>query len=320
MSLCAPRCTFLGSIEHYFPQRLPLRHRLETQAGRAQNTLQSVSMPPIDIKLSNSTTPASPSVSRPEEFGSAVFGIKKVTVSYNNTPAIADVSFSVRSGEVTALIGPSGCGKSTLLRSFNRMNDLIGGASVKGLIEYHGVDLYDKKVDPVEVRRRIGMVFQKPNPFPTMSIYDNVVSGLKLNGVRDKKILDEIVEDSLKMAYLWDEVKNNLKKSAIELSGGQQQRLCIARALAIQPEVLLMDEPASALDPIATQKIEETITELKKEYTIIIVTHNMQQAVRVSDYTGFMYLGDLIEFSETRKLFTDPKNELTLKYVQGQFG
>jgi len=164
------------------------------------------------------------------------------------------------------------------------------------------------------------MVFQKPNPFPTMSIYDNVVAGLKLNGVKDKKILDEIVEDSLKMAYLWDEVKDDLKKSAIELSGGQQQRLCIARALAIQPEVLLMDEPASALDPIATQKIEETITELKKEYTIIIVTHNMQQAVRVSDYTGFMYLGDLIEFRETKKLFTDPKNELTAKYVQGQFG
>ena len=164
------------------------------------------------------------------------------------------------------------------------------------------------------------MVFQKPNPFPTMSIYDNVTAGLKLNGVKDKKILNEIVEDSLKMAYLWDEVKGDLKKSAIELSGGQQQRLCIARALAIQPEVLLMDEPASALDPIATQKIEETITELKKEYTIIIVTHNMQQAVRVSDYTGFMYLGKLIEFRETKKLFTDPKNELTAKYVQGQFG
>ena len=162
--------------------------------------------------------------------------------------------------------------------------------------------------------------FQKPNPFPTMSIYDNVTAGLKLNGVRDKKILDEIVEDSLKMAYLWDEVKHDLKKSAIELSGGQQQRLCIARALAIQPEVLLMDEPASALDPIATQKIEETITELKKEYTIIIVTHNMQQAVRVSDYTGFMYLGDLVEFRENKETFTDPKNELTAKYVQGQFG
>ena len=245
---------------------------------------------------------------------------ENVTISYDGIAAVKNVTMKFKEKSVTALIGPSGCGKTTFLRCLNRMHDMTKNAKVDGKVMIDDIDLYDKSIDPIYHRRKVGMVFQKPNPFPTMSIYDNVTAGLKLNGVRDKKILDEIVEDSLKMAYLWDEVKHDLKKSAIELSGGQQQRLCIARALAIQPEVLLMDEPASALDPIATQKIEETITELKKEYTIIIVTHNMQQAVRVSDYTGFMYLGDLIEFRETKKLFTDPKNELTAKYVQGQFG
>ena len=245
---------------------------------------------------------------------------ENVTISYDGIEAVKDITMKFKERSVTALIGPSGCGKTTFLRCLNRMHDMTKNATVTGKVKIDEIDLYDKSIDPIYHRRKVGMVFQKPNPFPTMSIYDNVTAGLKLNGVRDKKILDEIVEDSLKMAYLWNEVKNDLKKSAIELSGGQQQRLCIARALAIQPEVLLMDEPASALDPIATQKIEETITELKKEYTIIIVTHNMQQAVRVSDYTGFMYLGDLIEFRETKKLFTDPKNELTAKYVQGQFG
>ena len=245
---------------------------------------------------------------------------ENVTISYDGIEAVKDITMKFKERSVTALIGPSGCGKTTFLRCLNRMHDMTKNAKVDGKVMIDDIDLYDKSIDPIYHRRKVGMVFQKPNPFPTMSIYDNVVAGLKLNGVRDKKILNEIVEDSLKMAYLWDEVKDDLKKSAIELSGGQQQRLCIARALAIQPEVLLMDEPASALDPIATQKIEETITELKKEYTIIIVTHNMQQAVRVSDYTGFMYLGDLIEFRETKKLFTDPKNELTAKYVQGQFG
>ena len=245
---------------------------------------------------------------------------ENVTISYDGIEAVKDITMKFKEKSVTALIGPSGCGKTTFLRCLNRMHDMTKNAKVNGKVMIDDIDLYDKSIDPIYHRRKVGMVFQKPNPFPTMSIYDNVTAGLKLNGVRDKKILNEIVEDSLKMAYLWDEVKNDLKKSAIELSGGQQQRLCIARALAIQPEVLLMDEPASALDPIATQKIEETITELKKEYTIIIVTHNMQQAVRVSDYTGFMYLGDLIEFRETKKLFTDPKNELTAKYVQGQFG
>ena len=245
---------------------------------------------------------------------------ENVTIRYGDFIGVEDVTMKFPEKSVTALIGPSGCGKTTFLRCLNRMHDMTKNTTVDGKVMIDDIDLYDKSIDPIYHRRKVGMVFQKPNPFPTMSIYDNVTAGLKLNGVRDKKILDEIVEDSLKMAYLWDEVKDDLKKSAIELSGGQQQRLCIARALAIQPEVLLMDEPASALDPIATQKIEETITELKKEYTIIIVTHNMQQAVRVSDYTGFMYLGKLIEFRETKKLFTDPKNELTAKYVQGQFG
>ena len=245
---------------------------------------------------------------------------ENVTISYGGIPAVKNATMKFKEKSVTALIGPSGCGKTTFLRRLNRMHDMTKSAKVEGKVMIDGIDLYSKEIDPIYHRRKVGMVFQKPNPFPTMSIFDNVTAGLRLNGVRDKKILNEIVEDTLKMAYLWDEVKDNLKKPAIELSGGQQQRLCIARALAIQPEVLLMDEPASALDPIATQKIEETITELKKEFTIIIVTHNMQQAVRVSDYTGFMYLGELIEFRETKKLFTDPKNELTAKYVQGQFG
>ena len=245
---------------------------------------------------------------------------ENVTVSYSGIDAVKNVTMKFKENSVTALIGPSGCGKTTFLRCLNRMHDMTKNAKVIGKVMIDDTDLYSKEIDPIYHRRKVGMVFQKPNPFPTMSVYDNVTSGLRLNGVKNKKILDEIVEDSLKMAYLWDEVKNDLKKSAIELSGGQQQRLCIARALAIQPEVLLMDEPASALDPIATQKIEETITELKRDYTIIIVTHNMQQAIRVSDYTGFMYLGDLIEFSETKKLFTDPKDELTAKYVQGHFG
>lgn len=245
---------------------------------------------------------------------------ENVTISYSGIAAVKNVTMRFKEKSVTALIGPSGCGKTTFLRCLNRMHDMTKNAKVEGKVMIDGTDLYSSDVNPIYHRRKVGMVFQKPNPFPTMSIYDNVTAGLKLNGIKDKKVLDEIVEDSLKMAYLWDEVKDNLEKPAVELSGGQQQRLCIARALAIQPEVLLMDEPASALDPIATQKIEETITELKKEFTIIIVTHNMQQAVRVSDYTGFVYMGDLIEFAETKKIFTDPKNELTAKYVQGQFG
>ena len=243
-----------------------------------------------------------------------------VSVTFNNIPAINHINMKFKSKSVTALIGPSGCGKTTFLRCLNRMHDMTSHANVQGKVLIDGVDLYAKNVNPIYYRRKVGMVFQKPNPFPTMSIFDNVSAGLRLNGIRKRQILDEIVEDSLKLAYLWDEVKNILKKPAIELSGGQQQRLCIARALAIQPEVLLMDEPASALDPIAAQKVEETIMELRKEFTIIIVTHNMQQAIRVSDSTGFMYLGDLIEYNDTNKIFTDPSDDLTAKYVQGRFG
>ena len=246
--------------------------------------------------------------------------IENLGVSYSGKTAIKDINMKIPDKAVTALIGPSGCGKTTLLRTINRMHDLTKGAEVTGKIIIDGENVYDSHINPILQRRKIGMVFQKPNPFPTMSIWDNVAAGLKLNGVKDKGILNEIIEDSLKMAYLWDEVKDELKKPAVALSGGQQQRLCIARALAIQPEVLLMDEPASALDPIATQKIEQTIIELKKHYTIIIVTHNMQQALRVSDRTGFMYLGDLIEYDKTETVFKNPKKELTANYVQGRFG
>ena len=246
--------------------------------------------------------------------------IENLGVSYSGKTAIKDINMKIPDKAVTALIGPSGCGKTTLLRTINRMHDLTKGAEVTGKIIIDGENVYDSYINPILQRRKIGMVFQKPNPFPTMSIWDNVAAGLKLNGVKDKGILNEIVEDSLKMAYLWDEVKDELKKPAVALSGGQQQRLCIARALAIQPEVLLMDEPASALDPIASQKIEQTIIELKKHYTIIIVTHNMQQALRVSDRTGFMYLGDLVEYDKTEKIFKNPEKELTANYVQGRFG
>ena len=246
--------------------------------------------------------------------------IENLAVSYNGKKAIKDINMKIPDKAVTALIGPSGCGKTTLLRTINRMHDLTKGAEVTGKIIIDGENVYDSHINPILQRRKIGMVFQKPNPFPTMSIWDNVAAGLKLNGVKDKSILNEIIEDSLKMAYLWDEVKDELKKPAVALSGGQQQRLCIARALAIQPEVLLMDEPASALDPIASQKIEQTIIELKKHYTIIIVTHNMQQALRVSDRTGFMYLGDMIEYDKTETVFKNPKKELTSNYVQGRFG
>ena len=245
---------------------------------------------------------------------------ENVNVYYGDVRAVKDISLSFPENSITSLIGPSGCGKTTFLRCLNRMHDMTPGSRVEGRVMIDKTDLYDDSIDPIYHRRKVGMVFQKPNPFPTMSIYDNVVSGVRLNGVRDRAILDEIVEDCLKMAYLWDEVSGDLRKPAIELSGGQQQRLCIARALAIQPEVLLMDEPASALDPIATQKIEETISDLSSEYCIIIVTHNMQQAIRCSDYTAFMYLGDLIEHNRTNNIFHNPKNELTAKYVEGQFG
>jgi phosphate transport system ATP-binding protein len=243
-----------------------------------------------------------------------------LSVYYGKLHAVKEVTLSIRTNKATALIGPSGCGKSTFLRCLNRMHELTPGARVEGRVLLDEQDLYGAGVDPVDVRRRVGMVFQKPNPFPNMSVQDNVVAGFKLNGTRDRKVLDEIVEKNLRGAALWDEVKDDLQKSGASLSGGQQQRLCIARALAVNPEVLLMDEPCSALDPIATAKIEELIHELKERVTIAIVTHNMQQAARVSDYTGFFYLGELVEFGETGKLFTSPEKRQTEDYITGRFG
>ncbi len=238
---------------------------------------------------------------------------------YGDFRALQNITISVEKNKVIALIGPSGCGKSTFLRSLNRMNDIIPGTRVDGKAIFDDFDIYDKNVDVVDLRRRIGMVFQKSNPFPK-SIFDNVAYGLYINGERNKSIIADRVEESLTGAALWDEVKDRLDKSALELSGGQQQRLCIARALAVRPEIILMDEPASALDPIATQKVEDLIFKLKKDYTIIIVTHNMQQAARVSDYTAFFYLGELIEFDDTERLFTNPKLKKTEDYVTGRFG
>jgi phosphate transport system ATP-binding protein len=239
---------------------------------------------------------------------------------YGKLQALKGINLKFPEKKVTAIMGPSGCGKSTLIRCLNRIHELTPGAKVEGEVILDGANIYSSNVDPVAIRKRIGMVFQKPNPFPTMSIYDNAVAGLKLNGLRDKKKLDALAEKSLRMAFLWDEVKDDLKKSGVDLSGGQQQRLCIARALAVEPEVILMDEPCSALDPIATAKIEESIVALKMEFTIVIVTHNMQQAARVSDFTAFMYLGQLIEFNATSEVFENPKSELTEKYITGKFG
>ncbi|HEX9144934.1 MAG TPA: phosphate ABC transporter ATP-binding protein PstB [Candidatus Binatia bacterium] len=246
--------------------------------------------------------------------------VEGLSVYYGKTQAVKNVTLSIKTRKVTAIIGPSGCGKSTFLRCLNRMHEVIPGARVEGRVLLDDQDLYGSGVDPVEVRRRVGMVFQKPNPFPNMSIRDNVVAGFRLNGVRNRKILDAVVEKSLRGAALWDEVKDDLQKSGASLSGGQQQRLCIARALAVDPEVLLMDEPCSALDPIATAKIEELIHELKERVTIVIVTHNMQQAARVSDFTAFFYLGELVEFGETGTLFTAPERRQTEDYITGRFG
>jgi phosphate transport system ATP-binding protein len=239
---------------------------------------------------------------------------------FGSKQALKDINLNVKTNAVTAIIGPSGCGKSTLIRTLNRMHELVVGAKMSGEVLLDGKNIYAADVDAVMIRRRVGMVFQKPNPFPTMSIYDNVAAGLKLTGATKGKNLDEVVKHSLEQATLWEEVKDDLKQSGTSISGGQQQRLCIARAIALQPEVILMDEPCSALDPIATAKIEELIVELKHEYTVVIVTHNMQQAARVSDFTAFMYLGQLIEFDETDVIFENPKNELTEKYITGKFG
>lgn len=258
---------------------------------------------------------------------SVIFEVNDLEVRYGPNPAVRGVTLDIAANEITALIGPSGCGKSTLIRSFNRMNDLIPTASVHGSVRYRGADLYAPEVDPVEVRRRIGMVFQKPNPFPK-SIFENVAFGLKVNGVTDN--LGDRVEQALRRAALWDEVKADLHRSALAMSGGQQQRLCIARTIAVQPDVILMDEPCSALDPIATARIEDLMTELKSEYTIMIVTHNMQQAARVSDMTAFLTAevsesgdarcGVLVEYAKTKRLFTNPRDERTEAYITGRFG
>ena len=246
--------------------------------------------------------------------------IKNLDAWFGTKQALKNINLDVKDKTATAFIGPSGCGKTTLIRCLNRMHEMTPGGKGAGQVVIDGTNIYDKNIDPVIIKRRIGMVFQKPNPFPTMSIYDNVAAGLKLNGVRDKRLINDIVKESLEGAALWDEVKNELDKPGIGLSGGQQQRLCIARALAMQPEVLLMDEPTSALDPIAASKIEELVHDLKQRLTVIIVTHNMQQAARVSDFTAFMYLGELIEYGPTKQIFENPQKELTERYISGKFG
>ena len=245
--------------------------------------------------------------------------IDQANIFYGNNQVIKNISMNIPAKKVTAFIGPSGCGKSTLLRAFNRMNDLIPTARIEGKVLIEGQDIYAKDVDVVELRRKVGMVFQKSTPFPK-SIFENIAYGLKIVGLKDKNVIHQIVEKSLRRAALWEEVKDNLDKNALALSGGQQQRLCIARAMAMGPEIILMDEPCSALDPIATSRIEQLIFELKNEYTIIIVTHNMQQAARVSDNTAFLYLGDLIEFGNTERMFTVPQDKRTEAYLTGRFG
>jgi phosphate transport system ATP-binding protein len=276
-------------------------------------------------KAMNPATPA-PQIRMPAqteratEAERAAFKIRNLSIFYGEKAAIKDVTIDIPEKTVTAIIGPSGCGKSTFLRGLNRMHDLVPRAHIEGEVLFHGQNVYGPGVDPTTVRRQIGMVFQKSNPFPTMSIADNVLVGLRLNGMRKRSVLNERLEKSLRMAALWDEVKEDLQKPGMSLSGGQQQRLCIARAVAVEPEVLLMDEPASALDPIATMKIEELIRELSANYTIVIVTHNMQQAGRCSDRTAFFYMGKLIEFDTTERLFSNPKEKRTEDYITGRFG
>ena len=246
--------------------------------------------------------------------------IRNLEAWFGTKRALKGINLGIKENSITAFIGPSGCGKTTLIRCLNRMHEMTPGASAKGQVILDGMDMYEARVDPVTIKRRIGMVFQKPNPFPTMSIYDNVAAGLKLNGIKDKKLIDDIVRESLEGAALWEEVNNELNKPGMGLSGGQQQRLCIARALAMQPEILLMDEPTSALDPIASSKIEELVHSMKRDLTVVIVTHNMQQAARVSDYTAFMFLGEMIEYGDTKQIFENPRKELTERYISGKFG
>lgn len=245
--------------------------------------------------------------------------VKDLDLYYGQKQALKNINMDIRSNAITALIGPSGCGKSTFLKTLNRMNDLIDNVKITGQVTLDGEDIFDRNMDVTMLRKRVGMVFQQPNPFP-MSVYDNIAYGPRVHGIKNKAKLDEIVEESLRGAAIWDEVKDNLKKSALRLSGGQQQRICIARALATKPEVILMDEPTSALDPISTTKIEDLMEELKEQYTVVVVTHNMQQAVRVSDYTAFFLVGDMVEYGETKELFTYPKDKRTEDYITGRFG
>ncbi|HEU0275543.1 MAG TPA: phosphate ABC transporter ATP-binding protein PstB [Candidatus Udaeobacter sp.] len=277
---------------------------METPEQTVLERLEQGAIPPAEAELARART----------------FEVKNMSIWYGEKRAIDNVTMDVVSNAVTAIIGPSGCGKSTFLRALNRMHELTPKTRMEGTVLLNGKDLYSGTVDPAIVRRRVGMVFQKSNPFPTMTIGENVVIGLRLNGVRNQKLLNERLEKSLRMAALWDEVKDDLHKPGTSLSGGQQQRLCIARALAVEPEVILMDEPCSALDPIATAKIEELIYELKSRYTIVTVTHNMQQAGRISDYTAFFYMGRLIEFGPTTKIFTNPTEKQTEDYITGRFG
>jgi phosphate transport system ATP-binding protein len=286
---------------------------IKTQVSLRNPVAQKPTEPTMSIVEPNTPSEA-------DEAASPAFSVSNLSVWYGEKPAIQDVTMDISPEAVTAIIGPSGCGKSTFLRSLNRMHELVPRTRVEGKVLFEGEDVYAPGSDPTAVRRRIGMVFQKSNPFPTMSIAENVVVGLKLNGVRNRRLLDESLEKSLRMAALWDEVKDDLHKPGMSLSGGQQQRLCIARAIAVEPEVLLMDEPAAALDPIATAKIEELIAELKRRYTIVIVTHNMQQAGRCSDFTAFFYMGRLIEFGPTTKIFTNPAERKTEDYITGRFG
>jgi phosphate transport system ATP-binding protein len=275
-----------------------------------------------DIKVDNTIDNHTESKNEQKQLQRIVHkvSIKNLDAWFGNKQALKNINLDVKDKTVTAFIGPSGCGKTTLIRCLNRMHEMTPGAKTAGQVIIDGTNIYGRNIDPVIIKRRIGMVFQKPNPFPTMSIYDNVAAGLKLNGIKDKRLMDEIVKDGLEGAAIWDEVKNELNKPGMSLSGGQQQRLCIARALAMQPEVLLMDEPTSALDPIASSKIEELVYDLKQRLTVIIVTHNMQQAARVSDYTAFMYLGEMVEYGPTKQIFENPQKELTEHYISGRFG
>jgi phosphate transport system ATP-binding protein len=285
-----------------------------TDPGRESSASPSVRLP--TASLPSNAAPRLPSAPTP----TTLIDIEHLDFFYGETQALNDINLKIDDHKVTAFIGPSGCGKSTLLRCLNRMNDLIDGTRVaRGTIRIHGVEIYQKDVDVIELRKRVGMVFQKSNPFPK-SIYENITYGLRLQGKNDRAKLDEVVERSLRGAALWDEVKDRLHTSGLGLSGGQQQRLCIARAIAVEPEVILMDEPCSALDPVATAKIEELIQELRTQFSIVIVTHNMQQAARVSDRTAFFYLGRLIEYANTRDIFTNPANPQTEAYVSGRFG